>query len=73
MHVGRLRGWAIGHRGIRIRRRGSTRGMVGVGRSLLARAKRAWMKRAEQRGGFFGQRFGGGFPVQRAVARDWRR
>lgn len=73
VHVGRLRAWAIGHRGIRIRRRGSTRGMVGIGRSLLAKARGAWMERAEQRGGLFGQRFRGGFPVQRAVAQVWRR
>lgn len=73
MHVGRVRGWAIGHRGIRTRRRGSTMGMVGVGRGFLARAKGAWMERAEKRGGLFGQKFWGGFPVQKAVARVWGR
>lgn len=72
-HFVRARVWAIEHRWIRIRHQGSTRGMVGVGRSLLARAKEALMEHADQRGGLFGQKSRGSFPVQRAVERVWGR
>ena len=46
---------------------------MGVGQSLLAKGKGAWMERAEQRVGIFGRRSWAGYLPQRAVAPVWRR